>query len=79
MGQCSYDGNADPGFPAHHGVSMAGRTHRACHPQEAEEETRRMLEVYKTFAQDFMAMPVITGVKTESERFFARCRRHLLY
>ncbi|KPP96145.1 MAG: prolyl-tRNA synthetase ProS [Bacteroidetes bacterium HLUCCA01] len=37
--------------------------------QEAEEETRRMLEVYKTFAQDFMAMPVITGVKTESERF----------
>jgi len=37
--------------------------------QEAEEETRKMLEVYKTFAQDFMAMPVITGVKTASERF----------
>jgi prolyl-tRNA synthetase len=28
-----------------------------------------MLEVYKTFAEEFMAMPVITGVKTESERF----------
>lgn len=37
--------------------------------KEAEEETLQMLEVYKTFAEDFMAMPVITGVKTESERF----------
>ncbi|MCC5926592.1 MAG: proline--tRNA ligase [Bacteroidetes bacterium] len=37
--------------------------------EEAEIETRKMLEVYKTFAQDFMAMPVITGVKTASERF----------
>lgn len=37
--------------------------------KEAVEETRRMLEVYKTFAQDFMAMPVKTGVKTASERF----------
>lgn len=37
--------------------------------EEAEIETRKMLEVYKTFAQDFMAMPVVTGVKTESERF----------
>ncbi|GAA5522803.1 proline--tRNA ligase [Aliifodinibius salicampi] len=37
--------------------------------QEAVEETTRMLEVYRTFAEDFMAMPVIKGVKTESERF----------
>lgn len=37
--------------------------------EEAVEETERMLGVYKTFAEDFMAMPVITGVKTESERF----------
>lgn len=37
--------------------------------EEAEQETLQMLEVYKTFAQDYMAMPVITGVKTESERF----------
>jgi prolyl-tRNA synthetase len=28
-----------------------------------------MLNVYKTFAEEYMAMPVITGVKTESERF----------
>lgn len=37
--------------------------------EEAVEETERMLNVYKTFAEEFMAMPVITGVKTESERF----------
>ena len=37
--------------------------------QEAVEEAERMLDVYATFAQDFMAMPVIKGVKTESERF----------
>ena len=36
---------------------------------EAIEETEKMLEVYRTFAEEFMAMPVITGRKTESERF----------
>lgn len=36
---------------------------------EAVEETKRMLEVYATFAEEFMALPVIRGVKTESERF----------
>lgn len=37
--------------------------------KEAIEETEQMLEVYRCFAEDFMAMPVITGRKTESERF----------
>ena len=37
--------------------------------EEAVEETLQMLEVYRTFAEEYMAMPVITGVKTESERF----------
>ena len=37
--------------------------------EEAVEETLKMLNVYKTFAEEFMAMPVITGVKTETERF----------
>ena len=36
---------------------------------EAVEEAERMLEVYATFAEEFMALPVIRGVKTESERF----------
>lgn len=37
--------------------------------EEAVAETRKMLEVYATFAEEFMALPVIRGVKTESERF----------
>ena len=37
--------------------------------EEAVTETKQMLEVYRTFAEEYMAMPVITGVKTESERF----------
>ena len=37
--------------------------------EEAIEETKKMLEVYATFAEEFMAMPVIRGVKTANERF----------
>lgn len=37
--------------------------------EEAIEETKRMQEVYATFAEEYMAMPVIRGVKSESERF----------
>jgi prolyl-tRNA synthetase len=37
--------------------------------EEAEEETRKMLDVYVTFAEKYMAVPVIKGVKTESEKF----------
>ena len=37
--------------------------------EEARQETEQMLEVYRVFAEDFMAMPVITGRKTERERF----------
>lgn len=37
--------------------------------QEAIEETKKMLNVYATFAEEFMALPVIRGVKSESERF----------
>src|ERR1051325_10784458 len=36
---------------------------------EAEEEARRMLEVYRSFAEDWMAMPVLTGPKTEGQKF----------
>ena len=37
--------------------------------EEAECETRQMLEVYKTFFEDYLAIPVITGRKTEKEKF----------
>ena len=36
---------------------------------EAIEETEKMLGVYTDFAENFMACPVIQGIKTESERF----------
>ena len=37
--------------------------------EEAVEETMKMLDVYATFAEDYMAMPVIRGEKTAAERF----------
>jgi prolyl-tRNA synthetase len=37
--------------------------------QEAEEETRRMVEVYRTFAEEWMAMPVLVGRKSEGQKF----------
>ncbi|TWT42191.1 Proline--tRNA ligase [Phycisphaerae bacterium RAS1] len=37
--------------------------------QEAEEETLRMLDVYATFAEQYLAVPVIKGLKTPMERF----------
>lgn len=37
--------------------------------EEAIEETEKMLEVYATFAEEFMALPVVRGVKTPGERF----------
>ena len=36
---------------------------------DAREETMKMLGVYATFAEDFMAVPVLRGKKTDSERF----------
>jgi prolyl-tRNA synthetase len=42
--------------------------------QEAEEHTRRMLEVYRTFMEDWIAMPPITGLKSESEKFAGAVR-----
>ncbi|MBI1307896.1 MAG: proline--tRNA ligase [Bacteroidetes bacterium] len=37
--------------------------------EEAIQETVQMLDVYSEFAETFMAIPVIKGVKTENERF----------
>lgn len=37
--------------------------------EEAVEETEKMIEVYAQFAENFMAMPVIRGLKSPSERF----------
>lgn len=37
--------------------------------EEAVEETRKMLEVYAKFAEEWMGVPVVKGVKTVNERF----------
>jgi prolyl-tRNA synthetase len=37
--------------------------------QEAEEETHRMVHVYRTFAEEFMAMPVMVGPKSDGQKF----------
>ena len=37
--------------------------------QEAREETAKMLNVYADFAENYMAMPVLRGVKSPNERF----------
>ncbi len=37
--------------------------------QEAEEEAHRILDVYRTFAEEWMAMPVLTGPKSEGQKF----------
>ena len=37
--------------------------------EEAETEARRMLDVYADFAENFMAVPVVKGVKSANERF----------
>jgi prolyl-tRNA synthetase len=36
---------------------------------EAEEETLKMLDVYRAFSEEVLAMPVLTGRKSESEKF----------
>jgi prolyl-tRNA synthetase len=45
---------------------------------EAVDETMKMLRVYETFAQKWMAMPVICGEKTEGERFPGAVRTYCI-
>ncbi len=52
-----------------------GHTAHATH-DEAEEEARRMLGVYRDFMEGWMAMPVITGLKTDAERFAGAVRTY---
>jgi prolyl-tRNA synthetase len=52
-----------------------GHTAHATH-DEAEEEARRMLGVYRDFMEGWMAMPVITGQKSDSEKFAGALRTY---
>ena len=54
-----------------------GHTAHVTH-DEAEEETRKILGLYRDFAEGWMAMPVVTGRKTESERFAGALRTYAI-
>ena len=43
---------------------------------EAEEEARTILGIYRTFMEDWMAMPPLTGMKTEAEKFAGAVRSY---
>lgn len=43
---------------------------------EAEEHTKLMLNVYRTFMEDWMAMPPVTGLKSDSEKFAGAVRSY---
>jgi prolyl-tRNA synthetase len=45
---------------------------------EAEQEARLILGLYRRFAEEWMAMPVITGVKTDSEKFAGAVRTYAI-
>jgi len=45
---------------------------------EAEEETLRMLDVYRAFSEEMLAMPVLHGRKTESEKFAGALRTYAI-
>jgi prolyl-tRNA synthetase len=44
--------------------------------QEAEEETLKILDVYATFAREMAAVPVIPGLKSDSEKFAGAVRSY---
>ena len=46
--------------------------------QEAEEETLRMLHVYRSFSEEVLAMPVLYGRKSESEKFAGALRTYAI-
>lgn len=51
-----------------------------CHAtaEEAETEARAMLKVYTEFAEEVLAMPVLPGMKSESERFAGALRTYTI-
>jgi prolyl-tRNA synthetase len=66
---------ARPGAATRPATRRDGASGKATH-DEAEEETRRMLGVYREFMEGYMAMPVITGQKTDSEKFAGALRTY---
>src|SRR3989442_3988289 len=46
--------------------------------EEAEAEARQMLGIYRRFQEEWLALPVLTGLKTDSERFAGAVRTYAL-
>ncbi len=46
--------------------------------EEAEAETLRMLDVYRRFAEDYMAVPVLAGMKSDAEKFAGAVRTYCI-
>jgi prolyl-tRNA synthetase len=46
--------------------------------EEAEEETLKILDIYRRFAEEYMAIPVLFGVKTDSEKFAGAVRTYCI-
>ncbi len=44
----------------------------------AEQEARLILDIYRRFAEEWLAIPVLTGVKTDSERFAGALRTYAI-
>jgi prolyl-tRNA synthetase len=44
--------------------------------EEAQEETLRMLGIYRTFMEEWIAMPVVTGLKSDAEKFAGAVRTY---
>ncbi len=46
--------------------------------EEAQEETLRILMIYKKFVEEYIALPVLAGVKTDSEKFAGAVRTYAI-
>jgi len=46
--------------------------------EEAQEETLKILDIYRTFAEEYLALPVIAGVKTDAEKFAGAVRTYCI-
>ncbi|MFQ6613354.1 MAG: proline--tRNA ligase, partial [Fidelibacterota bacterium] len=46
--------------------------------EEAEGEAQRILEIYRHLAEDYLALPVLTGTKSESEKFAGADRTYAI-
>ena len=69
MGKCCALGNADTLIlRTSEFLWQEGHTAHATYG-EAEEEAMSILELYRELAEDYLGIPVITGIKTETEKF----------